>query len=74
MNARKPQADAETPHMEKQVLPEPTEEFMSDQSVPSTSMQSVRAGVSTSPDSMFDLKPAGHQSDKPECFEPGVEG
>jgi hypothetical protein len=75
-NERKPQ-QKEYPHMEKQVLPEPQEEFIADQSVPSKSMQSERSESSTSPQrakDIKDVKPAGHQENKPENFEPGVEG
>jgi hypothetical protein len=60
--------------MEKQVFPEPMEEFVADQSVPSKSMQSERSESSTSPQRAKDVKSAGHQKEKEETFEPGVEG
>jgi hypothetical protein len=69
-----PQGGEEHRHMEKQVMTEPMEEFVADQSVPSKSMQSERSGTSTSPQRIHDEKLAGHQDNKPECFEPGVEG
>lgn len=72
-NEHKPQ-QKESPHMEKQVFPEPMEEFINDQSVPSKSMQSGHSEPSKSPQRAYDVKPAGHQEGKPENFEPGVEG
>ncbi|MHA3770589.1 hypothetical protein ACXR0O_03515 [Verrucomicrobiota bacterium sgz303538] len=60
--------------MEKQVFPEPAEEFVDDQSIPSKSKQSEKSEKSSSPQRMVDVKPAGHQDNKPENFEPGVEG
>lgn len=68
-NESKPQPDAENPHMEKQTMTQPQEEYISDQSTPSRSMQD--AGGSGAQD----VKEAGHQ-DKPkgQNFEPGVEG
>lgn len=72
-NEHKPQ-QKETPHMEKPVFPEPMEEFVSDQSVPSKAMKPERPKSSSSPQRMHDTKPAGHQDNKPETFEPGVEG
>lgn len=60
--------------MEKQVLPQPQEEFIADQSVPSKSMQSERSEKSTSSQRAHDVKSAGHQDNKPENFEEGVEG
>jgi hypothetical protein len=73
-NPRKPQRDPEEPHMEKQIMPEPMEEFVADQSVPSKSMQSKRSEKSSSPQRTYDEKPAGHQENRSEAFEPGVEG
>ena len=72
-NPPKTQDDGETPHMEKQVLPEPMEEFVSDQSVPSKSMQAERAEKASSQEGVHDVKEAGHQENKAESFEPGVE-
>ncbi|RYD73967.1 MAG: hypothetical protein EOP84_20665 [Verrucomicrobiaceae bacterium] len=72
-NEHKPQ-QKETPHMEKQVFPEPMEEFIADQSVPSKSMKAERSESSSSPQRAHDVKPAGHQEGKAENFEPGVEG
>lgn len=60
--------------MEKQVFPEPMEEFINDQSVPSKQMKGQKDKPSSSPQRMHDVKPAGHQDHKPETFEPGVEG
>jgi hypothetical protein len=71
---RKPQPQAEEPHMEKSISPEPAEEFVADQSVPSKSMKSQQSKSASSPQRAHDIKPAGHQYDRVECFEPGVEG
>lgn len=70
-NERKPQPDAEDPHMEKQTFTQPQEEYVADQSVPSRSMQDAGAGEGGA----HEVKEAGHQ-DKPkgQSFEPGVEG
>ncbi len=70
-NENKPQPKAEDPHMEKQTMTEPQEEFVADQSVPSKSMQDSGSAGSGA----REVKKAGHQ-DKPagQSFEPGVEG
>lgn len=67
-NEGKPQPDAEDPHMEKQTMTQPQEEFVADQSVPSKSMQDAGNG------GVQDVKDAGHQEKKDAVFEPGVEG
>jgi hypothetical protein len=68
------QGDEKTPHMEKQVMTEPMEEFVADQSVPSKSMQSGKSEES-SPQRVFDTKDAGHEEKKMgHNFEEGVEG
>lgn len=73
-NERKTQDEGGEPHMEKQVMTEPMEEFVADQSVPSQSMQSGQSKES-SPQRATDVKPAGHQEkEKGQNFEPGVEG
>ena len=60
----KPQPDAEEPHMEKQTMTEPQEEFITDQSVPSQPATGAE-----------EVKEAGHQEKpKGQSFEPGVEG
>ena len=73
-NEPKTQGERDVPHMEKQVMSEPQEEFVADQSVPSKSMQSGKS-QETSPQRAFDVKPAGHENKEPgHNFEPGVEG
>ena len=81
-NERKPQRKDE-PHMEKQNFQEPMEEFIDDESVPSKAMTSERsaqsqptkpAKSSSSSQRIYDVKPAGHQDNRVESFEPGVEG
>jgi len=72
-NEHKPQ-QKETPHKEQPVYPEPMEEFVDDKSIPSKPMKAEKPKSSSSPQRMHDVKPAGHQDNKPELFEPGVEG
>jgi hypothetical protein len=74
MSSEQKRGDEKTPHMEKQVMTEPMEEFVADQSVPSVSMQSGKS-EETSPQQAFDTKPAGHENNEAgHNFEEGVEG
>ena len=60
--------------MEKEVMTQPMEEFVADQSIPSTSMQAGQSKES-SPPQAYDVKPAGHENKRMgHNFEPGVEG
>lgn len=40
-NQDKPQAEGQEPHMEKQIMDEPQEEFVTDQSTPSKDISEV---------------------------------
>lgn len=59
MSDQKKQRDCDEPHMEKQIMDEPQEEFVADQSVPSVSMTAERKGDSAAREN----DEAAHSSD-----------
>jgi hypothetical protein len=64
---RKPQAPQNEAREEKQTMSQPQEEFIGDEARPSKDIAEVR-------EEPKDVKPAGHQENRAENHEPGVEG
>jgi hypothetical protein len=71
MNPLESEPKGEHVHMEKSIMPEPMEEFIADQSVPSKSMQSEQSAKSSSQQSSRPGKLAGDQEKHPVTPETG---